>query len=331
MKADLIIGVDLGMTYTGVSFFVPNKTDAERAKLIQKWPGKEDKTENKVPTSLIYHGDKLQSWGFLCDNLDQSDYPDPKRQQYFKLWLDRHHLQEVFAGTHGPSHEEVKKWFTDFLKKLYHHIKRTFLDGPYATEWKSKVDFIFSVPTTWKTQNVFSTYKECIQEAGFKNRKNHNFSIGLTEAEAAAVYTFRSKALTTKTRDMILVCDAGGGTTDAALLEALNQSQIPRLKQWVSDFGKPVGSVNIDKAFATLVRGRLEKAEKSLPSIADDDPDWAEKTAWQMSQERFQYHKCAFGTTEGTHEKFRIKIPDFPTSRNFPDACIESKFMVFTR
>lgn len=166
--------------------------------MIQKWPGKEDKTENKVPTSLIYHGDKLQSWGFLCDNLDQSDYPDPKRQQYFKLWLDRHHLQEVFAGTHGPSHEEVKKWFTDFLKKLYHHIKRTFLDGPYATEWKSKVDFIFSVPTTWKTQNVFSTYKECIQEAGFKNRKNHNFSIGLTEAEAAAVYTFRSKALTTK-------------------------------------------------------------------------------------------------------------------------------------
>ncbi|KAI4162215.1 MAG: hypothetical protein LQ342_004235 [Letrouitia transgressa] len=329
MKADLIIGIDLGMTYTGVAFFVPNKTDAERAKLIQKWPGKEDKTENKVPTSLIYHGDKLQSWGFLCDNLDQPDYPDPKRQQYFKLWLDRPHLQEVFAGTNGPSHQEVKKWFTDFLKKLYHHIKRTFLDGPYATEWKSKVDFVFSVPTTWKTQNVFSTYKECIQEAGFKTRKNHNFSIGLTEAEAAA------------TKDMILVCDAGGGTTvryyqprskgaiadmrsqDAALLEALNQSQVPRLKQWVSDFG----SVNIDKAFAALVRGRLEKAKSSLPSIADDDPGWAEKTAWQMSQDRFQYHKCAFGTTEGTHEKFRIRIPDFPTSRNFPDACIESKCM----
>ncbi|KAL9612600.1 MAG: hypothetical protein Q9167_002806 [Letrouitia subvulpina] len=332
MKADLIIGIDLGMTYTGVAFFVPNKTDVEQAKLIQKWPGKEDKTENKVPTSLIYHGDKLQSWGFLCDSLDQPDHPDPKRQQYFKLWLDRPHLQEVFAGTNGPSHEEVKKWFTDFLKKLYHHIKRSFLNGPYATEWKSKVDFVFSVPTTWKTRNVFSTYKECIQEAGFKSRKNHNFSIGLTEAEAAAVHTFRSKALTIETKDMILVCDAGGGTIDAALLEAVGQShRVPQLKQWGPDFGKPVGSVNIDKAFAALVRGRLEKAERSMPSIADDDPDWAEKTAWQMSQDRFQYHKCAFGTTEGTHEKFRMKIPDFPTSRNFPDACIESKFMMFTR
>lgn len=122
----------------------------------------------------------------------------------------------------------------------------------------------------------------------------------------------------------------------------------PQLKQWGPDFGKallrcirsiyswlgigkPVGSVNIDKAFAALVQGRLEKAEATLPSIADDDPEWAEKTAWQMSQDRFQYHKCAFGTTEGTHEKFRMKIPDFSTSRKFPDACIESKHMMFTR
>ncbi|KAL8831954.1 MAG: hypothetical protein Q9170_005080, partial [Blastenia crenularia] len=331
--ADLIIGVDLGMTCTGVAYFVPDKTDPERAKLIQKWPGKEDKTENKVPTSLIYHDDKLQSWGFLCDSLDQPDHPDPKRHQYFKLWLDRHHLQEVFAGSDGgPSHDEVKKWFTDFLKKLYQHIKRTFLDSLYAAQWKSKVNFVFSVPTTWKSRNVLSTYKECIQEAGFKTRKNHSFSIGLTEAEAAAIYTFRSKALNVKSKDMILVCDAGGGTTDAALLEASGQGhKIPQLKQWGPDFGKPVGSVKIDKAFAAFVQKRLEKAESSMPSIADDDPDWAEKTAWQMSQDRFQRHKCAFGTTEGTHEKFRMKIPDFPTNRNFPDACIETKHMTITR
>ncbi|KAL9601205.1 MAG: hypothetical protein Q9219_002705 [cf. Caloplaca sp. 3 TL-2023] len=302
MTADLIIGVDFGMTYTGVAFFVPDKTDPERAKLIQKWPGKEDKTENKVLTSLIYHGDKLQSWGFLCDSPDQPEHPDSERQQYFKLWLDRSHLQKVYPDPDsGVSHEDVKKWFTDFLKKLYQHIKRTFLDGPYDQEWRSTVNFVFSVPTTWKTRNVLSTFKECIQEAGFKNRKNHNYSIGLTEAEAAAIHTFRSKALSIR---------------DAAVLEAV---------------GKPVGSVNIDMAFASFVQGRLEKAEKSMPSIADDDPEWAEKTAWQMTRDRFQYHKCAFGTTEGTHEKFRMKIPDFSTSRSFPDACIESKYMTFTK
>ncbi|KAI4241365.1 MAG: hypothetical protein LQ352_007465 [Teloschistes flavicans] len=333
MTADLKIGVDLGMTYTGVAFYVPDKTDPERAKLIQKWPGKEDKTENKVPTSLIYHDDKLQSWGFLCDDPDQPDHPDPKRKQYFKLWLDRNHLRTVYPESDaGVSHEDVQRWFTDFLKKLYKYIKEIFLNGPYAEQWKGRVDFVFSVPTTWKSRNVVSTFKECIQKAGFKNRKNHTVSIGLTEAEAAAIYTFRSKALSIKSKDMILVCDAGGGTTDAAILEVVGHHHTtPQLKQCGPDFGKPVGSVNIDNAFAALVQKRLEKAESSMASIAGGSPEWAQKTAWQMSQDRFQYHKCAFGTAEGTHEKFRMKIPDFPTSPNFPDACIENRHMTFTR
>lgn len=220
MTADLIIGIDLGMTFTGmfdlyaiisqethsfqgVAYFVPQKTDPERARLLQSWPGKEDKTENKVPTSLIYHGQNLQSWGFLCDRPDRSDYPNPKHQKYFKLWLDKSHLEEVFPETDspshgGPSHDDVKRWFTDFLRRLYQHIERTFSHGPYAKKWESKVEFVFSVPTTWKTQNVFKAYKQCIQDAGFESRTQHTSSIGLTEAEAAAVHTLKSKGRTIK-------------------------------------------------------------------------------------------------------------------------------------
>lgn len=184
----------------GVGFFVPQKTDPERAKLVQTWPGKEDKTENKVPTSLIYHGKTVGSWGFLCDRLDRPEHPDEVRQQYFKLWLDKSHLLEVYpAGTGGPSHEEVKGWFTDFLGKLYLHIERTFSEGPYAKEWQSQVHFVFSIPTTWKSQNVFQTYRQCIEKAGFKSGgKNHTCDIGLTEAEAAAIYTLKSKSRTIK-------------------------------------------------------------------------------------------------------------------------------------
>lgn len=162
--------------------------------MLQTWPGKEDKTENKVPTSLIYHDNKLESWGFLCNRLDRPEHPNPKRHQYFKLWLDKSHLKEVFPQDDGPSHDDVKRWFTDFLKRLYQHIERTFSQGPYAKKWQSKVDFVFSVPTTWKTQNVFKAYKKCILDAGFGSEKQHKFFIGLTEAEAAAIHTLKSKA-----------------------------------------------------------------------------------------------------------------------------------------
>ncbi|KAL9120571.1 MAG: hypothetical protein Q9187_002873 [Circinaria calcarea] len=335
MPADLIIGVDLGMTYTGVAFFINNKTDPDKAKLIQKWPGKDDKTENKVPTSLLYDGKKLKSWGFLCDRLDQEEHSDPQRQQYFKLWLDRQHLEEVFddGNKDNPSHEDVKKWFTDFLKKLHLHIKRTFSQGPYEEDWNSKVDFVFSIPTTWKSQHVFETYRKCIHNAGFgANMKKHKAYIGLTEAEAAAIHTLNSQGLKYRTGDIILVCDAGGGTTDAALLEVVDQTdKVPQLKQYGVDCGKPVGSVNIDENFIKIVTQRLKKVEEAKPSIADDDPDWAVKTASAMARSDFQYYKCAFGTTEGTHEKFKVKIPDFPSMKSFPDAFIEKKHMLFTR
>ena len=154
------------------------------------------------------------------------------RHQYFKLWLDRPHLEEVFPepGT-GPTHENVKNWFIDYLTRLYKHIKQEFSHGPYKEEWRKKVDFVFSVPTTWKSQHVFGTFRECIEEAGFKGGKKHDAFIGLTEAEAAAIYTFRGKALkvhvsiscpkknratelnANQARELILVCDAGGGTT----------------------------------------------------------------------------------------------------------------------
>ncbi|KAL8822328.1 MAG: hypothetical protein Q9191_006937 [Dirinaria sp. TL-2023a] len=344
MSADMIIGVDFGMTYT-------EKTDPERPKLLQSWPGKEGKTENKVLTSLVYHGNKLKSWGFLCDRPDQEEHPNPQRKQYFKLWLDPAHLTEVWPDDDGPSHEEVRKWFIDYLKRLYSHIERSMCAGPFEKQWKSKVDFVFSVPTTWKTQKVLNSFEQCIRDAGFDHKKRHKFSIGLTEAEAAAIHTFSSKDVDFDARDLILVCDAGGGTSDAALLEVVHKSKdLPRLKQYGVDsgrlsllfsllfilsfgrgLGKPIGSVNIDKRFIELVSGRLSKALEKVPSLADDEPQWAEDTAWEMAQGEFQYHKCAFGTIEGTHEKFRIKIPDFPSSKNIPDAFIEKKHMLFTR
>ena len=95
--------------------------------------------------------------------------------------------------------------------------------------------------------------------------------------------------------------------------------------------GKSVGSVKIDWAFVQLVKGRLEKANELIPSLSEDDPEWAHRTAWEMAQGDFQYYKCAFGTIEGTHEKFRIKIPDFSTARNLPEASVEKKHMLFTR
>ena len=333
------------MGFQGVAYYIPSKSPSVKlVKVLQTWPGREDKTENKVPTHLIYHGEEVADWGFLCDRSNREEYPDPKDKQFFKLWLDGQHLRDVYPERERDfSHDDVKRWFTDFFRKLYEHIRHTFTEGALAIhveQWRGKVDFVFSVPTTWKSHNIAETFKRCIENAGFKKGgKNHNFLIGLNEAEAAAIHTFRSEALTIKEKDVLIVCDAGGGTTDVATLEAVstshkNNTTQSQLKQLGYDSGKNVGSVKIDQAFVSLVEERLNTALKEIPALQQffgEDERWAHNTAWEMAKGEFQYYKCAFGKVAGTFKTFKIKIPDFPWKGTAPSACIVDKKMQFTQ
>lgn len=94
--------------------------------------------------------------------------------------------------------------------------------------------------------------------------------------------------------------------------------------------GKPVGSVRIDQAFASLVKGRLAKVVERVPLLAEEG-DWAKSTAWEMAQGDFQYYKCAFGTKEGTFNQFKMKIPELPWNGEEPAAFVNKKHMQFTR
>lgn len=51
--------------------------------------------------------------------------------------------------------------------------------------------FIFSLPTTWNSHEMIERkFKNAILRAGFGSvGSNHTVELGLTEAEAAAVYT----------------------------------------------------------------------------------------------------------------------------------------------
>lgn len=48
------------------------------------------------------------------------------------------------------------------------------------------MEYLFSVPTTWKPFGVVDNFKEVVARAGFRQA---NSTIDFTEAEAAAVHT----------------------------------------------------------------------------------------------------------------------------------------------
>jgi hypothetical protein len=79
----------------------------------------------------------------------------------------------------------------DFLGFIYQTI-RTKLQGELANLWgEAHIEFIFSVPMTWKPGPTIERYRSIVRQAGFGSCPNHRAEIGLTEAEAAAMHTAR--------------------------------------------------------------------------------------------------------------------------------------------
>ena len=283
---------------------------------LQHWPGKMiSELANKVPTSIQYDktSRKVKNWGFLCNTEDE----DMEMIDYFKLYLDPDYHDQ---SPNRPTLAEARQYYKDYLCCLHSHIDETF-SNTYP-RWKSlRTEFIFSVPTTWKNPNVIADTIDIIRSAGFgKDGPDHRADIGLTEAEAAAVYASKHQF---EKDDVILVCDAGGGTTDVNVLKMISSRGEPtQLKQltWVE--GHSIGSALIDFKFHHMVSDRLEKIRSHLQS----DP---ETNADQMLHGKFERTKCSYGTLGASaNPTIPFPIPGMSPGYSFPNLNIEDSKMI---
>ncbi len=197
---------------TGVAYIIKSPAiEMVEPRTIQKWPGngtvkadkvrmKESRTDRvlanikKVPTSLCYHGGRHISWGFQTqqDDTDELDVHD-----WFKIFLDEREYDKFRSRGEEvpPSHAHVKRYYRDFLTKLYAHVKKILSAELPALSFEDEtIEFIFSVPTTW-SPGVAEDLRALAREAGFGHGgANHTVKIGLTEAEAAAVCTLGTES-----------------------------------------------------------------------------------------------------------------------------------------
>ena len=270
---------------------------------------------DKVPTRLQYTEDhrKVKAWGFLCDQ-ESEDI----NLEYFKLHLDPGH---TVPGLYAQDTlEEARKGFQDFLRCLYDHIDQCF-SGSFL-HWNTlQTEFIFSVPALWQSPSTIATLESLIKGAGYGGI-NHRARIGLTEAEATAVYACRQRF---EEDDVILVCDAGGGTTDVhglQLMSSRGERTILRPLSWVT--GRAIGSLMIDFDFTNIVSDRLEKIREHLQRKPID-------TARRMMTDgRFEQFKCYYGTPSSSKMlPLALKVPGLKPGLHFLNAAnIEDSVMI---
>ncbi|KAL9137562.1 MAG: hypothetical protein Q9175_001216 [Cornicularia normoerica] len=316
---EIVVGVDFGMTCTGVAYSMG--PEWAEPKTLQHWPGKMiNELANKVPTLLQYKEDsrEVKAWGFLCDQESE----DIDILACFKLHLDPAYV-DPRTDAPVPTLEEAREWFQDYLRCLHDHIEEYFSNA--FPRWKTqRTEFVFSVPTTWKSASMIAETERLIKGAGYGgDGANHRVGIGLTEAEAAAVYASKQQF---EKDDVILVCDAGGGTTDVNVLQLTSSRGEPtQLQQlsWVE--GRSIGSALIDINFHHIVSDRLNKIRDYLQGEPDDIAD-------KMMQGRFERFKCSYGTAaSSTIPTIPLEVPGLPPGKHFPIVNIEDSIMRITR
>ena len=315
-----------GVSYANLSI------GSENVKWIQKWPGRSQANENKVPTVVVYPSNRTvpSSWGFVSETASEQHADDKDYRDWFKTYLDPVRLaqQQQDDPEDAPkSIKEVEKWYEDYLRLLYRHIEFKLASEIQGAAWQdARIEFIFSVPTTWNPE-VVETYRIIAQRAGFGGWPSHQVTIGLTEAEAAAVHTSIEASGIFRERDVLLVCDAGGGTTDLSVLRVTDTGNHSlSLEQLDVVFGATIGSAAIDNDFDAFVRSRLEQADRHTSLGVSP-----EAASWQMMKSKdFQNTKCEHGSPDDS-PIFSVPIPKINPHHVDHSVAIENGEMRFSR
>lgn len=298
-KPDIVVGIDFGMTATGVAYSAA--PEWARPETIQNWPGNfRGSIADKVDTKVAYDADgRLAGWGFA---IDEADRGIDSIEEYFKLHLDPEFVDNM---EDPPTLEQARMWFVDFLACLFKTIDR-YLNDVIPRYQSKSVEFKFSVPTTWKNPAMIAEIEQHIREAGFGSRsKFHKAEITLTEAEAAAVYAAQQRY---DAGQVVLVCDAGGGTSDVNILKVISSGTgITELAPLQHVEGRAIGSTLIDFHVEKLVAERLHVIAGYLSEPVD-----IVTTKMIKDKSRFESFKCNIGDDVMDLPTLRLSIPGVP-------------------
>lgn len=355
INADLVIGVDFGTTHTSrstgnecmlsmltVSIEVAWTNFRNEVVTIREWPGQTGSFLVEVPSKLQYGpSEKVKNWGFLCNDEETVD----RIREGFKLYLDQDAIEVARRNGTSDVPENTKEAIhlvSDYLQQVYCRIKSSIeaRDGPWVMK---NVEFIFSCPSTWQAQSTMNNFQEAIRAAGFANETpyKHTAKLGLTSAEAVAVYVVSSHAFRFSDGDILLVCNAGGATTEVVLLEVSDINHIyPCLKEVAPVTGVSNGSVSIDLAFQKLVQRKLDlyRSEDPTLDIYGNDSQILNHQGFAMRLARskaFQLVKHNFGTEAEDVTEYGIALHnlDLGITRDFcqPALRIDKGRMIFSR
>jgi hypothetical protein len=280
---DVVIGIDFGSVGTAVA--VSNAPYWPEAELITSWPGLDgDVLATKVPSRISYYKNnpnRVKSWGFRCDYENE----DEEVKKSFKAALDPDYYGQA---PDRPSLRAACRYTVDFLRCIYQyicsHLASYSLESP-----ERKVQFLFSVPSSWVKSRMQDRFRALVATAGFNKHPQHRINIEMSEAEATA---FAALPYDTKAKAAVLICHTGALFTELALLQRVTSMDAGyAYKTKTCTRARFIGSARIDYQVHDLIKDSLHSMNKDQATVSDSLPR-------KMMLGRYRTYKNTFGSEE---------------------------------
>ncbi|KAK7226046.1 hypothetical protein V2G26_014049 [Clonostachys chloroleuca] len=261
----IVIGIDFGTTYSGVSWARDARPDG--LNMVSSFDGPVwTKCHNKqqVPTTISYNSwGRPSAWGYAVP-------PSQKSLKWFKLLLlDSDHLPDHFR--HAPKLVEAQAQMkelnkspvdviADYLRLLWaHSLEQITRAVTTIVMDKVKLKVVVTMPAIWPLYARLRM-KEAVQMAGIMDlRRAGETSLSfISEPEAAALAALADVDEQTMIEEQsdFVVCDAGGGTVDLITYKMI-QNDPMIVDECVKGDGNLCGAAVLDERFEQVFRGYL--------------------------------------------------------------------------
>ncbi|KAF2812375.1 actin-like ATPase domain-containing protein [Mytilinidion resinicola] len=309
----IIIGVDYGTTYTGISYVDSSKTSINDIHVIRTYPGPGGADAVwKTPSRIAYRSENQES------NANQFGYQvTPKMTSYSwtKLLLDSRtpataHDDPDLQKSEGagmlrlPRGKTATEVAADYLREVYRWTV-TELEKRISPEVvrETPFEFWFTVPAIWSDAAKAST-QAAARAAGFASRPGDKIFL-IPEPEAAGVSVL--KGLTqeglsnqAKPGDGLLICDCGGGTVDITTYKITSVAPKLTFEELVEGAGGKCGSTYIDRQFHQWMSRKF--------GASFDNLKFEKKGPGSRFMKDFEGHKKDFGSSDDLDQVYEINL-----------------------
>ncbi|KAI0031110.1 hypothetical protein K488DRAFT_87114 [Vararia minispora EC-137] len=274
-KRHLVIGFDLGTTFSGISYAIQDPGKEVIIQSVKRFPGQE-KGDAAIPSVIYYSKDgKVAAVGAEEPSEDAYDEKGvyPWKMEWFKMLLRPKGIQVMHDNVPEPKlppNKGIENIYSDFYRYLFHCTKLYISQTNPAGEifWNSidedDMTFVLAHPNGWggAQQAVMrrAMVKAGLVPDGDKSFERVNF---VSEGEASLHFCLADGAVSDEIEpeSTVMVIDAGGGTIDISSYEFVSVSPI-EVKEAAPSVCLFEGSVIVRQRAERHIRAKLANSKK---------------------------------------------------------------------